>query len=71
MACDTKMARILLDHGAAIESAPFGATPLHLAVSTGPEDLVKLLLERGADPKAKFRAESGRGKTVLHIAVSS
>lgn len=68
---DTKMARILLDHGASIESliGPYRASLLGLAVAVGSGDLVKLLLERGADPKAK--CQCGHGDTLLHTAVAA
>ena len=45
------MAKVLLDHGAAVNVADRdgGWTPLHIAVCGGPPELVRLLLEHGAD----------------------
>jgi ankyrin repeat protein len=46
-------ARLLLDAGAAVnETQAGGFTPLHQAAAAGKRELVKLLLERGADPSA-------------------
>jgi ankyrin repeat protein len=42
-----------------------GWTPLHVAVATGQADVVRLLVEAGADPSA--RTEHGR--TPLHVAL--
>ena len=42
---------------------PDGNTPLHLAAFFGDEALVKLLLEKGADGKAK----NSKGETALDI----
>lgn len=41
-----------------------GSTPLHLAADRGREDIVGLLLDRGADPNARNRD----GSTPLHYA---
>ncbi|SPO01763.1 uncharacterized protein DNG_04436 [Cephalotrichum gorgonifer] len=76
------MTSTLLDYGASIECSvgPHGLTPLHLAVSTRSEDLVKLLLERGANPMARLRRASTEaccqpeldgGETVLHTAITT
>ena len=48
---DLRKARLLLDHGAAIDvlDDEFRSTPLGLAARWGRRDLVRLLLERGAD----------------------
>ncbi len=45
----------------------FGETPLHVAVDRGYLDIVKLLLERGADPNL----QSNEGNTPLHLSVIS
>lgn len=49
---DVKKAKLLLDSGAEIDAVDeeFRATPLGLAARFGKSDMVKLLLERGADP---------------------
>jgi cytohesin len=41
--------------------------PLHAAITLGKKDLVKLLLDSGADPEKA----AGNGKTALHVAVRS
>ena len=64
--------RILLDHGAEVNAreTDSGATPLYDAASMGREDVVSLLLARGADPNVPnksghgaLRAASGNGFT--------
>ncbi|GAB3312656.1 hypothetical protein GCM10027451_25680 [Geodermatophilus aquaeductus] len=42
-----------------------GWTPLHLAVAQGREDVVRVLVDAGADPGAR----TGSGRTPLHVAV--
>jgi uncharacterized protein len=71
MAQDLALARLLIAHGADREHAPSGATPFHLAVSTGCAEMVDLLVEMGADPKAKVTGEAGLGETALHMAVAA
>jgi len=46
---DIQKATLLLDHGADINIRTNGNTPLVWAISKGHTDLVKLLIERGAD----------------------
>jgi ankyrin repeat protein len=70
---DLKAARLMLDHGADVNAFdPFGKTPLMYAAISDvlPLDVVKLLIERGADVNAKCRHEKGgdAGLTVLDIA---
>jgi ankyrin repeat protein len=49
---EPKVITMLLDRGAAIDAqAANGATPLMMAASYGSEDVVALLLARGANPK--------------------
>ncbi len=53
---DTTMVEGLLAKGARVGAADHeGQTPLHEAQAAGREDLVRLLVARGADPKAKDR----------------
>jgi uncharacterized protein len=48
----TELLAMLLDRGAEINAlAPNGSTPLMMAARFGPEDSVKLLVQRGADTK--------------------
>lgn len=68
---DVNLARILLDRRAHLEVRNVGLTPLFSAILTGDEDLVQLLLERGADANEKAQCSSGRGEFVLHMAVSA
>jgi ankyrin repeat protein len=51
---DLVKARLLLDHGAALDPVDeeFRSTPLGLAARWGRAEMVALLLERGADPNA-------------------
>jgi len=56
MAADGELgkARLLLDHGADIDAIDdeYRSTPLGVAARRGQREMVKLLLERGADPSA-------------------
>ncbi len=51
---DIRKARLLLDHGAGIDAVDdeFRSTPLGIAARWGRCDVVRLLLERGANPNA-------------------
>jgi ankyrin repeat protein len=62
-----RVARFLLDQGAAIDRASQNGTPLHHATAAGHKAMVELLLERGADVNAK----DGSGGTALHTAAQS
>lgn len=61
-----RVARLLLDRGAAVAVASGAATPLAIAAFNGSDDLVRLLLERGADPNATDR--TGKGPIVYAAA---
>lgn len=45
----------LIEAGADVNSESDGATALHLACAAGEREMVELLLDRGADPKARHR----------------
>ena len=73
MLADVKTVRTMLDHGADVNAYdPLGRTPLMYAAATDtlPLDVVKLLVERGADVNAKSRhKQSGdAGLSVLDFA---
>ena len=66
------VAAVLIDRGADIEEAnnPDQLTPLQFAVWRGnTPGMVKLLLDRGADPDAHTRTSRHLGRTSLHFAV--
>ena len=64
---DVGSALLLLDAGASVVAADAdGFTPLHHAAAAAHDDLVALLLARGADPEAR----SGSGCTALMMACS-
>jgi ankyrin repeat protein len=70
---DLKATRLMLDHGADVNAFdPLGRTPLMYAVLSDalPLDVVKVLIERGADVNAKDRHKNSgdAGVTVLDIA---
>jgi ankyrin repeat protein/L-ascorbate metabolism protein UlaG (beta-lactamase superfamily) len=60
-----ELAKMLADKGADIGAPdPDGSTPLHLAVKKGRTEMVRFLLSREADAKAK----DGRGRSALDLA---
>jgi hypothetical protein len=63
---DRNMAWILIAAGADpnVPHTEGGSTPLHYAILTNHVEIVKLLLEHGADVKARYRG----GSTALHLA---
>lgn len=66
---DEEMARLLLDYGAdASITAPGTREPLFLAVGYSKANVLKLLLDRGADPNS-FSSEDP--PTVLHLAAQA
>lgn len=71
LACDTAdigMLELLLQYGANINATDSrGQTPLHRCILRGKAMFAKLLLTRGADPRAVNR----EGKTSLELAVES
>jgi ankyrin repeat protein len=61
------LVRTLIEHGANVNGSYQGVTPLHRALNIdAPIELVKLLLELGADP----RATDSSGRTPYMLAVS-
>lgn len=63
--------RLLIEHKASIAppKALHGSTPLFFAVSSGNVDAVKLLLERGANPRVKTIVGGAFSATPLEMAV--
>lgn len=62
------MAQILIKHGANIMATGLDdMTPLHDAAAAGNQKLVKLLIDKGADPSFKNK----KGKTPQDIAHTS
>jgi len=60
-------ARVLLDHGADVNTNTFGETPLGSAYFGGHGDVIQLLLERGANPDVEYGFS---GHFLSHIAAS-
>jgi ankyrin repeat protein len=56
--------KLLLQNGAS-QSAVQGREPLFISVISGNAELVKLLLEHGADPNLRFELEPGHVPMVL------
>jgi ankyrin repeat protein len=54
-----------------LESRSNGLTALFYAIGAGDEEVVRLLLEAGADAKARTLGKPGTGESVLHMAVAS
>lgn len=63
---DVLLAKRALDHGANVEINNRGSTPLLLAIQNHDPQMVKLLLERGANPSV--RAKHSHGETPLTLA---
>jgi ankyrin repeat protein len=62
------LTRLLLRHGANVNVAQHGGwTPLHQAAAHGQREIVRMLLERGADP----HATSSDGRTAAQMAQAS
>jgi len=63
-----EMVRLLINKGAKVDAVDVGKTqPIHCAAYRGILDSVKILVEAGADPKAK----TSWGGTPLHLAAAS
>ena len=62
----TEVAALLIASGADVNAVDGqGTTPIYMPVVEGDKAMVKLLLEKGADPNAR---ERNRGDTLLHAA---
>ena len=55
-----QLALYLIEHGANLNAQSAGRTPLHSAVWTAQPDLVKALLDRGADPNPRLKKRMPR-----------
>ncbi|KAJ1475513.1 ankyrin repeat protein, partial [Baffinella frigidus] len=66
---ETAEVQRLIALGADVSAKPFstGATPLHTASENGREEVVKVLLDAGADVEAKTTV----GATPLYVAASN
>jgi ankyrin repeat protein len=65
------IARILLGHGARVDARDDdGVTALYHAVEFGKTNLVRFLLEKGADPAIRMARGSLKGRTPLHDAAA-
>lgn len=64
---------LLLTHQADPDAGLFGVysheTPLHLAVSKGNIDVIKLLISHNADVNFITRSRHGETRTALHLAI--
>ena len=66
---DTRLMKLFIDHGFPVNYRdPDGVTLLHVAALEGDYDLVKALVEKGADLD---KASTRRGNTPLHAAAST
>jgi hypothetical protein len=66
-----EIARILLGHGAKVDAPDDdGVTALYYAVEFGKINLVRFLLENGADPGVRMARGSLKGRTPLHNAAA-
>ena len=64
---DLRTVKQFISKNAAVNHAVFGVTPLHWAAKNGSMEMVKILLESGADPNAR----DNKGCSVLICAASS
>jgi len=67
-----EMARVLIDRGARVKSTEGESVPLVWAARAGDANIVKLMLAKGADPKAReyFPNTGSHGPTAMEMAVS-
>src|SRR5207248_569371 len=66
-----EMVKLLLENGADVDAKDYyGWTALHIAAESGDEALVRLLLDKGADPNTKRTGFSWAESTALHIAAA-
>jgi ankyrin repeat protein len=69
MTLNPTMMTTLLKYRPNLESRSNGLTALYYAILAGDDRVVKLLLEAGADARARTLCEPGTGESVLHMAV--
>ncbi|KAH6838616.1 hypothetical protein B0I37DRAFT_400223 [Chaetomium sp. MPI-CAGE-AT-0009] len=71
MTLNPAMMEAVLQHRPNLESRVNGLTALFLATSAGDEGVVRLLLDAGADARARTTCQVGTGESVLHMAAGS
>jgi ankyrin repeat protein len=71
MTMNADMTEMLLEYKPNLESRLSGLTALFFAISAGNETVVRLLLEAGADARARTLSEVGAGESVLHMAAGT
>ncbi|KAK2766117.1 hypothetical protein FQN54_007632 [Arachnomyces sp. PD_36] len=71
MSLNPSLMAALLEYRPNLEARTNGLTALYYAISAGDEGVAQLLLEAGADVKARTTCDPGTGESVLHMAVAS
>ena len=65
-----EMAELLAHHHVPLDQESVGTTALHWCVRRGDRDLVRWLIERGADPEPVGFRNSRDGQTPLQVAIA-
>ena len=67
-----RIAELLIDNGADVDAKDLeGETALHRATRDGLDDLIRLLLDNGAEPDIRIGHQSLEGLAPLHLATIS